>query len=87
MISDMCGQPCLMSEHWTRRLMSEQQPSHLTSEWRTIRHLHSKVNVNQLLHTISKIGKLNGQSTTQFEILARQSANGTSQPPLLDMIA
>ena len=60
----MCGQPCPMSEHWTRRLMSEQQPSHLTSEWQTIRHLHSKVNVNQLLHTISKIGKLNGQSTT-----------------------
>ena len=76
-----------MSERQTKRLMSKQQPKRLTSERRTKRHLHQKFNVNQLLHTIIDIQKLNGQLATWSKILARQSAKGTNQQPLLDVIA
>lgn len=78
---------CLMSERQTRCLMSKQQPRRLTSERRTKRHLHQKFNVNQLLRTIVDIHKLNGWSATWSKILARQSAKGTNQQPLLDVIA
>ena len=57
------------------------------SEHRTRRYLHPKVNINYLLHTILDIGNLNEQLATRSEILAQQSANGTNQQPLLDVIA
>ena len=66
----MCGQPRLMFERRTRCLMSERRLKRLTFEQWTRCHSHSKVNVNQLLHVILDIDKLNGQSATRFDILA-----------------
>lgn len=61
---------CLMSERQLRRLMSKHQIRRLMFEQRTRCYLYSKVNINQLLHIILDIGKLEEQSTTWSKILA-----------------